>query len=151
MGGIDLEHLPKRVNLRPKIIRGRSPTLPQAVAPYLLNEKDPAWLELSKMSKSALRQFLAALYFAYTKRNTRKYLTIKKRRRILPSTINRKDDTMGSKQKTQTNYLQTTAVCLLAGGAFIGIADMLGGSFRDWFAATLLIGMLVVLAADYRK
>jgi Flp pilus assembly protein TadB len=111
----------------------------KADAPFLSAPKDRAFVKhATKINYGS-------------KRNSRKVLTILKLRPILRTTIKRKDDKMATKQKLQTNYMQNIAVYLLAAGAILGLADLLGGGLRACLVATLLVACLFVMAVDYRK
>lgn len=107
------------------------------VEPFVIGSNDPKY-KPPKINRSL-------------RRNSIKVLTILKPWLIMKSTIKRKDDKMATKQKSQTNYMQTTAVCLLASGAVLGLADMLGGGLAACFVASLLVACLFVMAIDYRK
>lgn len=105
-------------------------------APYLPVRGDPAETAL-KISRSK-------------KGNIGKYLTIVLGRHIIKSTINERT-AMANKPKTQTNYMQIIAVCLLATGAILGFADQLGGGLKACLVSVLLVVALFVMAVDYRK
>lgn len=112
-------------------------TLARSDAPYLAAPLDPA--------------FIKHRYKTINWGKSRKVLTYIKYQTILKIVINRKDDNMATKAKIQTNYMQNIAVWLLAAGAILGIADLLGGGLRAFFIASLLIVSLLVMALDYRK
>lgn len=122
----------------------RRPRLPKAKrlpndSPYLPDPGDPAYIKRRPKIIKGIRE------------KSTKVLTIKNRGRIIKPTIKRKDGKVATKSKTQTNYTQRIAVCLLAGGAVLGFADQLGGGLKACAVAALLVGCLFVLAIDFDK
>lgn len=79
-----------------------------------------------------------------------KVLTSENSKTIVESTNKRKDGKMTLKKQTLTN-LQIGSIGLMALGCVTGVAHLLGSNPRDWFVATLLVVVLLVLALDYRK
>lgn len=111
----------------------------RADAPFLADDNDPAFIHRRPLKSED------------NSKKSIKVLTISKATRILVNTIKRKDGKVATKQKIQTNYTQNVAVCLLAAGAVLGFADLLGGGLRACFVAALLIACLFIMAMDYRK
>jgi hypothetical protein len=108
-----------------------------ADAPFLAAIGDPAFIKHRD------------LVFTWSK--LRKVLTIQPALTYSKKVIKRKDGKMATKTKIQTTYMQNGAVWLLAGGAVLGAADLLGGGLRACLVASLLVVTLLVTALDYRK
>jgi hypothetical protein len=125
------KYLPRRLDKK---------AMAKSDAPFLADTADKAFVKPKEVKVNR-----------DVRRNSIKVLTILRPLLIMPSTINRKDDKVATKAKIQTNYMQTSAVCLLAAGAILGLADMLGGGFKACLVATLLVACLFVMAVDYRK